>query len=190
MEEFLIGLSDKDREKLKKFDIRGVQTLCRNVSRNHYNLLKMVDNKASIILTINSIMISLVMGIMYVAPESDRGFILVAAQIFTLFCLGSMILALISMLPYRYTGKSYTESSYTGLLYAESFAAISKEEFKSGIQRIMLNGENLYNEIFDDIYFMGRALIRKQRLVHISTLCFMTGIFSMVLYILLSELTR
>ena len=90
-------VTDKDKEKLKKFDIRGVQTLCRNVSRNHYNLLKMVDNKASIILTINSIMISLVMGIMYVAPEEDRGFLLIASQIFMVFSMTSMILALISM---------------------------------------------------------------------------------------------
>ncbi|MEM6360796.1 MAG: Pycsar system effector family protein [Bacteroidota bacterium] len=183
-------VTDKDKEKLKKFDIRGVQTLCRNVSRNHYNLLKMVDNKASIILTINSIMISLVMGIMYVAPEEDRGFLLIASQIFMVFCMTSMILALISMLPYRYKGSAYKKSSYSGLLYAENFAGITQEQFKEGIQQVMASGENLYNEIFDDIYFMGQALTRKQKLVHVATLAFILGILFMTLFVVYSENNR
>ena len=38
-----------------KFDAKTVDTLFRTISRNHYNLLRMIDNKASIILTVNSI---------------------------------------------------------------------------------------------------------------------------------------
>ncbi len=52
--------------KLEKFDIRGIQTLFRTVSRNHYTLLRMIDSKAGIILTINSIVISLAMGSIYI----------------------------------------------------------------------------------------------------------------------------
>jgi len=47
-------------DKLDKFDARGSQTLFRTLSRNHYNLIKMIDNKASILLTINSIIISII----------------------------------------------------------------------------------------------------------------------------------
>ena len=50
-------------EKLHKYDTRGIQTLFRTVSKNHYNLLKMVDNKARIVLTVNSIITSLLFGI-------------------------------------------------------------------------------------------------------------------------------
>ena len=63
---------DKEKAKLDFFDPRGVQTLFRTLSRNHYNLLRMVDNKASIILTVNSIIISLLFGAAYLAPEADR----------------------------------------------------------------------------------------------------------------------
>ena len=35
------------KDKLNKYDARGVQTLFRTLSRNHYNLLKMVDKEAS-----------------------------------------------------------------------------------------------------------------------------------------------
>lgn len=180
-------VKDKDREKLQKFDIRGVQTLCRNVSRNHYNLLKMVDNKASIVLTTNSIMISLMMGVLYVAPAEVKAFLLIAVKIFLVFCMISMVLALISMLPYRYGGEIYKQSSYKGLLYAESFANITLEQFRNEIAKVMDSGQNLYNEIFDDIYFLGKAVKRKQKLVHFSTLVFVLGLFVMACFIMYSE---
>lgn len=50
------------KEKLQKYDARGIQTLFRAVSKNHYTLLKMVDNKAKIILTVNSIITSIFLG--------------------------------------------------------------------------------------------------------------------------------
>ncbi len=37
------------------YDSRGVQTLFRTVFRNHYNLLKMVENKSRIGLSLNKI---------------------------------------------------------------------------------------------------------------------------------------
>ena len=60
-------IMSKDKHKDKgmdqqhsRYDSRGVQTLFRTLSRNHYHLLRMVDNKAGIILTMNSIIIFLV----------------------------------------------------------------------------------------------------------------------------------
>lgn len=43
---------DKEKAKLAQFDPRGVQTLFRTLSRNYYNLLRMIDSKASIVLTV------------------------------------------------------------------------------------------------------------------------------------------
>jgi len=63
---------DKEKAKLDKFDPRGTQTLFRTLSRNHYNLLKMIDNKASIILTVNSIIISLLMAVIYGTRRAKR----------------------------------------------------------------------------------------------------------------------
>ena len=99
-------------EKLDKYDARGVQTLFRTLLRNHYNLLKMVDSKSSIILTINSIIISLLMGALYVAPETDIEVLEVSTKILINFSMLSMLFALISMLPHRYIGKRFVRSGY------------------------------------------------------------------------------
>ena len=154
-------MTEKEALKLKKYDARGVQTLFRTLSRNHYNLLKMVDNKASIILTINSIIISLLMGAMFVAPEIDKEILQFGAQTLMKFCFGSMTLALVSMLPYRYIGSNYKKSSYKGILYAENFTDFSLEDYKKEMNRVIDNGENLYNEMMNDLYFLGKSISRK-----------------------------
>lgn len=169
-------MTEKEISKLKKYDARGVQTLFRTLSRNHYNLLKMVDNKASIILTINSIIISFLMGAMYIAPETDKDIILFGGRTLMKFCFGSMTLALVSMLPYRYSGRRYKKSSYGGILYAENFSSLSLSAYKKEMKRIIDSGENLYNEMMDDLYFLGRSIARKQKIVILSFLVFLCGI--------------
>ncbi|MEM6394736.1 MAG: Pycsar system effector family protein [Bacteroidota bacterium] len=173
---------DKERAKLQMFDPRGIQTLFRTLSRNHYNLLKMVDNKASIVLTVNSILISLLMGAMYIAPESNRIIIATGAKILIRFSMLSMIFALFSMLPHRYIGKKFKKSGYKGSLYASNFARLSLSDFQKEFQRIMTNGETVYDEMIKDLYFLGRSVRIKQRLLIISVGVFLIGLVSMIIY--------
>lgn len=160
------------------FDPRGTQTLFRTLSRNHYNLLKMVDNKASIILTINSIIISLIMGAMYVAPETEKMAIMTGAKILRIFSMLSMIFAVISMLPHRYLGKKFKDSGYKGTLYADNFATKSIEDFRKEFERIMSSGEQVYDEMINDLYFLGVVISRKQRMIWFSTIIFLIGLIA------------
>ena len=98
---------DKEKKKLKSFDSRGVQTLFRTMSRNHYNLIRMVDAKASIILTVNSIIISLMFGVVYLAPETQKGVLEIGAKLLLNFGMASMVFALIAMLPHKCLWKNF-----------------------------------------------------------------------------------
>ncbi len=173
---------DKERAKLDKFDARGIQTLFRTLSRNHYSLLQMVDNKASIILTINSIISSLLMGAMFVATESDRAVLEVSSKIMILFSMVSMIFALISMLPHKYFGSMYKGSDYNGSLYAANFSKHSLEEFQSEFDRIMINGKSVYDEMIKDLYFLGRTINGKQKMLLLSFLFFLLGLIAATSY--------
>ena len=167
-------------EKLNKFDARGVQTLFRTLLRNHYNLLKMVDSKSSIILTINSIIISLLMGALYVAPDTQIEVLEVSTKILINFSMLSMLFALISMLPHRYIGKRFDRSGYKGSLYAANFSTQSLEEFQTEIVRIMQNGKSLYDEMTKDLYFLGKVISYKQRMLWLSVLVFLAGILTVL----------
>ncbi|MCG9970904.1 Pycsar system effector family protein [Christiangramia crocea] len=184
--------SVKVQEKLKKYDSRGVQTLFRTVSRNHYNLLKMVDNKARIVLTVNSIITSLLIGIQVlnvnnvnVDVKENYGI-----RILVICGLISMVLALLSMLPHRYLGKEFRASNYKGTLYAANFSKQSIDAFKNEFDRIMLDGQSLYNELVKDLYFLGKVISKKQKLLMFSVFVFLGGLIAAIGFFLLNEMAN
>lgn len=179
---------EKRIEKLGKYDSRGVQTLFRTLSRNHYNLLKMLDNKARIVLTVNSIITSLLIGIQVLNVEGVEVKQNYGIRILVISGLLSMILALISMLPHKYLGKSYKESDYRGTLYAGNFYNHSLEEFRKDFERIMVDGQSLYNEMINDLYFLGKIIVKKQRLLMFSVMIFLIGLTAAILYFLVNEI--
>lgn len=173
-------------EKLKKYDSRGVQTLFRTLSRNHYNLLKMVDNKARIMLTVNSIISSLLLGALVLVPANGEFTITIGTRILVICSLLSMIFAIFSMLPHRYIGKEFRASNYKGTLYADNFANQSLVEFKEELNRIMESGQNTYDEMVVDLYFLGKAIAKKQRLLFISSGILLIGILATIVYSLIT----
>ncbi|MGM0933154.1 MAG: Pycsar system effector family protein [Bacteroidota bacterium] len=178
---------DKRTEKLEKYDSRGVQTLFRTLSRNHYNLLKMVDNKARIVLTVNSIITSLLIGIQVLNVESAGVKENYGIRILVIGGLLSMVMALLSMLPHRYLGKSFRKSNYQGTLYAANFSKQSLEEFRKEFDRIMIDGQSLYNEMISDLYFLGKIIAKKQRLLMFSVMIFLIGLTAAIIYFLMNE---
>lgn len=179
---------DRKQEKMDRYDSRGVQTLFKTLSRNHYNLLKMVDNKARIVLTVNSIITSLLLGLLFVIPKSQKVPLDTGMRILIVCSMLSMIFALFSMLPYRYFGSAYKKSGYRGTLYAENFAKLSLDEFKIEFERIMMKGQNIYDEMIADLYFLGKSIARKQKLLYIAVIVFLIGLVSAISYTLANGL--
>lgn len=182
--------SDNRKKKLDRYDSRGVQTLFKTLSRNHYNLLKMVDNKARIVLTVNSIITSLLLGLLFVSPKSKQVPLEIGVRILIVCSMLSMIFALFSMLPYRYFGSAYKKSGYRGTLYAENFAKLSLSEFKMEFKRIMSRGQNTYDEMIADLYFLGKSIARKQKLLYIAVIIFLIGLVAAVSYTLANGLVE
>lgn len=161
-------------DKLDKFDIRGLQTLFRTLSRNHYNLIKMIDNKASILLTINSIIISVILGASYMAKATEVDHIGSHAIVIFRFCIASMVLALVAMLPHKY--KKLRKSEHKGSLYAGNYSKMKIEEYRIEMKRIMANGNTIYNEMIDDLYYLGKAINMKHKLLLLSFIVFISGL--------------
>ncbi len=181
---------DRKQEKMDRYDSRGVQTLFRTLSRNHYNLLKMVDNKARIVLTVNSIITSLLLGLLFVIPKSQKVPLETGTRILIVCSMLSMMFALFSMLPYRYFGSAYKKSGYRGTLYAENFAKLSLDEFKVEFDRIMMKGQTIYDEMIADLYFLGKSIARKQKLLYIAVIIFLIGLVSAISYTLANGLVE
>ncbi|MBZ0327984.1 MAG: DUF5706 domain-containing protein [Altibacter sp.] len=180
--------SKPKKRKQDKYDSRGVQTLFRTLSRNHYNLLKMVDNKARIVLTVNSIITSLLLGVLFIAPNNDGFKIVLGIRALLICSMLSMVFALFSMLPHRYFGRAFKKSGYKGVLYAENFSSLSLEEFKSEFKRIMETGHTIYEEMIDDLYFLGKTIALKQKILVLSVVIFLVGLVTAIIYSLIKGL--
>jgi hypothetical protein len=162
--------------KLEKLDQRGLQTLFRTLSRNHYNLIKMIDNKARILLTMNSIIISVLLGASFMDASANPEVINYSSKIIFRFSVLSMLFALISMLPHKYRNKEIREIGSRGILYAGNYSNLSIEEYRKEMHRVMQTGNNIYNEMIDDLYFLGKAINIKHRLLMISFAVFIFGL--------------
>lgn len=165
-------------DKLDKIDLRGLQTLFRTLSRNHYNLIKMIDNKASILLTINSIIISIILGVAYMVNVTEADHLSSHAFIVFRFCVISMVLALIAMLPHRY--RKLKNSNHKGSLYAGNYSKMNIEEYRAEMKRIMSNGNSIYNEMIDDLYYLGKAIQLKHRILFCSFMVFISGLITAI----------
>lgn len=166
------------KDNLSKFDTRGVQTLFRTQLRNHYNLIRMLDNKAGIILTMNSIVISLMMGVIFMAPTESREVLQFGSKVLLNFGMTSMVFALLSLLPHRYSRNN------KGSLYAGTFAKLTLDEYKVEIGRIMKSGNSLYDEMMTDLYYLGKAIAIKQKLIFVSICSFLIGLVVSIVHTL------
>jgi len=169
-----MGKRDKDilnskLEKKQKRDKSAIQTLFRTVSKNNYTLIETIDRKASIVLTINSILISLVLGSIYLIPETDRSEIELIANITIYSSVLSMVLALGSIIPHKYRHKK-------SLLYPGSFPSMERREFQSKFNKLIEEGQSIYDAMINEIYDMSLAIKRRQLLIKSAVVVVIIGI--------------
>lgn len=159
-------MSDK-KKKIKK-DKSAIQTLFRTASKNHYTLIQTNDRKASIILTINSILLSLMLGSIYLMPTFERQSINLITNVTIYSCLLSMIFALLSILPHKY-GKQKS------LIYAGAAPDMTKENFREQFNLLIMNGRTIYDTMIDDLYEIGKCIRHKQFLVRCAVAVIIIG---------------
>lgn len=110
----------------------------------------MVDNKVSIILTVNSIIITLLMAAVYMAPRAEIEVIQVDSKILLNCGMESMAFARVAMLPHKYLLKRGKKGDYKGPLYAGNHSNLTLEAYKAEMGRIMTIGRMLYYQMTSD----------------------------------------
>ena len=166
--------------------IRGVETMFRVSSSNHQKLSVMADNKAHIMISVNSIIISIAIALVVRKLEENNN--LAVLTIPTLILLGINVVAIIyavlatrPKIPNgRFTKEEVTNKT-TNLLFFGTFYNMSFEDYEDGMRQMMVDSEFLYGSLIRDIYSQGRVLGRKYKLLHKSYNVFMYGIIISVI---------
>lgn len=170
---------EKKRAKLLKKtsgrDDKGIQTLFKTLSRNHYRLLEMIDRKANILLSVNSIIITLIIGTVVLKRKNTELTVeTLHSPIMIIFCVLSMIFAIMAISPNRFpwSRKSVRE----GNLFHGAIVQYRLDDFQKEIERLLENGKSLYNAITLDIYYLSKQISIKERSIRLSLMTFIIGI--------------
>ncbi|HEY4326958.1 MAG TPA: Pycsar system effector family protein [Mucilaginibacter sp.] len=163
--------------KKNKHHLRGVQTMFKNSSSNHQHLSIMADNKAFIMITVNSIIISLAIGL-FIGKLVQNSHLIYPTILLLAVCMITIVYSVLATRPNIPSGtftREQVDNKTVNLLFFGSFYNMDLKEFEYGIRQMMDDNEFLYGSLIKDIYWQGKVLGRKFRLLRISYDVFMYG---------------
>lgn len=166
----------------KKNTEKGRETVFRVTLRNHMQLSKIADNKANIMLSVNAIIVSVILGSLLPAAEDDHVFrIPLLVLLFT--CVATIVMATISTIPQVTEGKYSRDDvvkKKVNLLFFGNFHAVPLDEFQWGMEQLLNDEEYLYSSLSKDLYFLGKVLHRKYKFLRYTYIIFMVGMLATV----------
>jgi hypothetical protein len=171
-----------------KHHLSGVETVFRNSSSNHLNLSVMADNKAFIMISVNSILISLGIGLIIgkfvlIPKLFIPTVLLLFVNVFTI------IYSVLATRPGVMKGKFTMEdvqNKKVDLLFFGNFFKMPLRDFEYGMKQMMDDSDFLYDNLIRDIYAQGQILGRKFRLLRSSYNIFMYGTATVVVAYIIS----
>jgi len=171
------GKKDKSRPE------RGIETMFRITSNNNQRLSDMADNKAHIMITVNSIILSAIISILL--GKLDRNPHLALPTYLTLaVSVAAIIFSILATRPSipkgRFSQKDIEQKS-VNLLFFGNFYKMDLDDYAAGMRQVMEDKEFLYGSLIRDVYSQGVVLGRKYRLLRISYSIFMFGLIVAVL---------
>ena len=162
---------------------RGVETFFKITSGNQMKLNFMADKKANIIISINTLIISVVLSLL--GPKLDTNPQLILPLLLLLIpCVIAILLGVIATRPKIMKTKPVTEpleKTATNLMFFGTFNNMSLDEFNNSVKDLMYKRDDLYEEMTKDIYFLGKILAKKYRLIAMGYLVFMIGLIISVI---------
>lgn len=162
---------------------RGVETLFRVASSNHMRLSGMADNKAHILLSINSIIISVILSVLS-KRLSESTYLILPTLLLLIVCLVTIVFAVLTTRPKiskNNITREHLNSKKVNLLFFGNFHQLEMKTYESGVREMMHDRDYLYNTLTRDIYFIGKVLAVKYRYLNIGYMIFMYGLILSVL---------
>jgi predicted metal-dependent HD superfamily phosphohydrolase len=162
---------------------KGIQTMLRLTSTNHFHLSDMADSKAHILISVNAIIISVILSVLLRRLE-ETPYLTIPTIIFLLVSVATIVISIISTRPKVTEGKFTSQDiadKKTNLLFFGNFYKTSFEDYNVAMREMMKDTDYLYGSLIKDIYTLGTVLGRKYKLVRLAYNVFMIGIVVSVL---------
>jgi predicted metal-dependent HD superfamily phosphohydrolase len=174
----------KLEEKVKKLEDklllkpdRGIETMFRTTSKNHLELSGMADNKANIMISVNTIILSVVVSVL-IRKLYEYPNLIIPTVMLIVVCLSTIVMSILATRPNVSSGM-FTDAEVmakkTNLLFFGNFHKMKLDRYEWGMKEMMKDGDYLYGSMIKDIYFLGVVLGKKYKLLRLAYTIFMIG---------------
>lgn len=180
----------KEKQSKKKKAERGRETLFRSTYQNQSALIQMADNKANIIISINTMIISSIIAITGYGAVAGKlntydSQVLIPIVLIILSCLISVIFAIQAARPKLIKAKNIGGTMQkSSLLFFGVIAQHTQQDYLDEMKKLLNSGNELYEHMTIDLYNQGLILKRKYNLLVYAYQVFMFGfIFSVLVFL-------
>ena len=172
----------KNKAKLPE---RGIETMFRVTLKNHITLSNIADTKANILLSVNAIIVSLVLSnLVSKLDNPSNNYLIWPTVIFVFFTVISIVLSILATRPNVTSGKFTKDdvaNKKVNLLFFGNFHKMSLDDFEWAMGEMMQDRDYLYSAMKKDLYFLGKVLDRKYKILRLTYSVFMIGIIVSVI---------
>jgi predicted metal-dependent HD superfamily phosphohydrolase len=179
------GKKSKKKEIDPNIPTRGIETMFRVTIHNHLELSSMADSKANIMISVNSIIVSVVLSVLLRRLEESPELI-IPTSILLVVNVCTIVFAILAVRPKILSSKTPPptmdlEQKKPNLLFFGSFNKMPLDLYTVKMKEMMGDKDYLYENMINNIYFMGIVLGRKYHWLRIAYNVFMYGFITAVL---------
>ncbi len=156
---------------------RGFDTLYRITSRNQVSLSSMADNKAHILITLNTLIVSAITTFALV-KHHDLQFLIFPSIVTLSFSMISISYAIFATRPQIRPGVFKMDDFYNkkvSLIFYGNFYKMNYDDYEKAMTDMLKDQDLLLSNLNRDQYTLGKILGRKFKLLNISFTVFLVG---------------
>lgn len=139
-------------------------TMIKTSSRNQIDLLSIAGKKAGIMITVNSILLTILIPL-YASYIFDFSSYIIPINILVVTCGFTILFALLATRPSSnpddINNFDQLNSGERSIFYFKNFARLSKDKFVEGANELLLKEVSFEKAVFTDLYDVGVDLDRK-----------------------------
>ncbi|MFH0736096.1 MAG: Pycsar system effector family protein [bacterium] len=162
---------------------RSVETMWRNTMRTHVSFSAMADNKAQVMISVNTLLLTAIVAFL-IKNLSIYPQLIIPTSMLTLVSLVSLIYSVLVTRPNITSGTFTNEdviNKKVNLLFFGNFYKMNLENFSWGMNELMNDKDYLSDSMIRDYYFLGQVLGKKYAHLRISYNIFMFGLILAVI---------
>lgn len=170
----------KDKE--KEAD-RSIATVFRIMSSSHTSLSQMADSKANILISVNSIILSIMIGSLFDKLDTNT-FLKIPVAVISVVCVAAIVFGILATRPNVSQGtftKDDIANKKTNLLFFGNYHNMNLEDYNWGMMEMLSDKDYMSASMIKDNYFLGVVLAKKYRYLRIAYNIFMFGLIASVL---------